>query len=292
MKKLIFLILPFVIVIFVSQRILISPCSQPIYYKIDTVDPKFNLSKDKFIVDSKSAADIWNKAYGDNLLIYDPVKANLSINLIYDERQQLSSQINSLEGQLNNEKGTLDPQIAQFQKDEASFVAKLNDLNSQIAMWNQKGGAPPDVYQQLIQEQKDLQAEADRLNGIAKNLNLTTQSFNAQIGKLNQTVDVFNAAIEQRPEEGIYIGSTNRIEVYFDITQSELIHTLAHEMGHARGLAHVTNTNSIMFSKTNQVLTPSKEDLNELSTVCAKRSVFDILIVRAKTINLTSYFTH
>lgn len=282
MKKLILLVLSFLVVIFVGQRILISACDQPIYYRIDTVDAKFNLSKDKFITDSKNAADIWNKAYGKNLLVFDP-KGNLSINLIYDERQLLNSQINNLEEQINKQKGTLDPQIAQYQKDLESFKAKLADLNNQIESWNQKGGAPPDIYNQLVQEQKDLQAEADRLNAIAKNLNLTTQDFNVQVGKLNQTIDTFNAAIEQRPEEGIYIGDQNRIEVYFDITQNELIHTIAHEMGHAMGLEHTTDPKSVMYSKTNQILIPSKEDLDELKTICAKKSFFDIILSKVKT---------
>lgn len=281
MKKLILLVLSFLIVIFVNQKILISVCDQPIHYRIDTVDGKFNLSKDKFIEDSKKAADVWNKAYGKNLLVFDP-KGNLSINLIYDERQLLNSQINNLEGQINNEKGTLDPQIAQYQKDQISFQKKLVDLNNQIEAWNQKGGAPPDVYNQLIQKQKDLQAEADRLNAEAKNLNLTTQNFNAQINKLNQTIDIFNTAIEQRPEEGIFLGDQNRIEVYFYITQNELIHTIAHEMGHARGLEHTTNPKSVMYSKTNQTVIASKEDLDELKTICAKKNLFEIILSRVK----------
>lgn len=282
MKKLIFLIISFFIVIFVGQRIFLSPCDWPIRYRIDTVDVKFLLSKDKFIEDSQKAADIWNKAYGKNLLVFDP-KGNLSINLIYDERQLLNFQISNLQGQINNEKGALDPQTSQYQKDVISFNAKLADLNNQIETWNQKGGAPPDVYNQLIREQKDLQLEADALNTAAKNLNLATQNFNAHVGKLNHTVDTFNEAIEQRPEEGIYIADQNRIEVYFNITQSELIHTIAHEMGHALGLEHTPNPKSIMYSKTNRILIPAKEDLDELKTICEKKNLFDVILSKVKS---------
>ncbi len=288
MKNLIFIILSFYIVIFVGQRILLSPCDRPIRYRVDTVDVKFNLAKDKFIEDSKKAGDIWNKAYGKSLLVYDP-QGNLSINLIYDQRQLLNSQINKLQGQIYNEKGTLDPQIIEYQKGVASFNAKLADLNNQIETWNQRGGAPPDVYNQLIQEQKDLQLEADTLNATAINLNLTTQNFNAQVGKLNQTVDTFNEAIEQRPEEGIYIADQNRIEVYFYITQNELIHTIAHEMGHGLDLEHTTNPKSIMYSKTNQIIIPAKEDLDQLKTICAKKNLFDIILSRLKLVNVNLF---
>lgn len=276
-KKAILLILPLIIIYFLGTKILISACDTPIHYRIDIVDPKFNLSKDQFTIDTKKAADIWNKAYGKDLFVYDP-RASLSINLIYDQRQFLDSQITNLESQLNNLKGTLDPQIAQYQTDLANFKAKLADLNNQIDSWNKKGGAPPDVYNQLLQEQKSLQAEADRLNVEAKSLNLTTQNFNVQVGNFNNQVNVFNEALTQRPEEGIYIGDTNRIEIYFDITYNELIHTLTHELGHARGLPHTSNPVSIMYPKTNDVIIPAKEDLSELNMVCAKKSLFETIL--------------
>ncbi len=278
-KKIIFIASFFLIIYFAGSRILVSSCDSPIHYRIDMVDTKFNLPKDKFIEDAKKAADIWNKAIDKNLFVYDP-KGDLSINLIYDERQLLNSQINNLEGQINNEKGILDPKIVQFEKDAANFKAKLTDLNNQIESWNKKVEAPTDIYNQLIQEQKDLQIEANALNERSKNLNLTAQKFNAEVGSLNQQIDVFNIAIGERPEEGIYIGDKNRIEIYFDITTPELIHTIAHEMGHARGLDHTTNPKSIMYSKTNEILIPSKEDLDELKFICAKRSLFDTILLK------------
>ncbi len=281
MKKIVFLVLPFVVIIFASQKILISPCDKEIHYRIDTVDDKFKLTRDKFLADTQKAADIWNKAYGKELFVYDP-KGALSVNLIYDTRQLLNSQITNLEEQLNNEKSSLDPQIAQYKKDLENFKSSLADLNNQIDMWNKKGGAPEDVYNGLIQKQKDLQVEADRLNALSKSLNLSTTDFNVQVGKLNQTVDTFNTAIGQRPEEGIYIGTNNRIEIYFNITQNELIHTLAHEFGHARGLGHTMVPASIMYSKSNETITPASADLNELNIVCAQKSIFDIVITEVK----------
>lgn len=282
MKKIFILILAILVLVFVSQNIFVSFCDYPILYKVGTVDNQFNLSKDKFLSDVKKAADIWNKAYGKDIFSYDP-NGKLSINLIYDERQLINSSIITQEGQVNKTQSALDSQVAQYKKDAIAFKMKLTDLNNQIDFWNQKGGAPQDIYDQLIQKQKDLQAEADRLNSIAKNLNLNTESLNAQIGKLNQSVVTFNKVIEQRPEEGIYFGDTNRIEIYYYITQNELIRTIAHEIGHARGLEHTTDPSSIMYPKTNQTIVPTKEDLSELNSICAKKSVYNILFSELKT---------
>ena len=282
MKKIFILILTILVLIFVSQNISISFCDYPILYKVGTVDNQFNLSNDNFLSDVKKAADIWNKAYGKNIFSYDP-NGKLSINLIYDERQLINSNIITQEGQVNKTQSALDSQVAQYKKDAIDFKMKLIDLNNQIDFWNQKGGAPKDVYDQLIQKQKDLQTEADRLNSIAKNLNLKTESLNAQIGKLNQSVVTLNKVIEQRPEEGIYFGDTNRIEIYYYVTQNELVRTIAHEIGHARGLEHTTDPLSIMYPKTNQTIVPTKEDLSELNSVCAKKSIYNILFFELKT---------
>ncbi|HEX9059987.1 MAG TPA: matrixin family metalloprotease [Clostridia bacterium] len=283
MKKILILIVTIVVLIFVSQNISISFCDYPILYKVGTVDTQFNLSNDKFLSDVKKAADIWNKAYGKDIFSYDP-NGKLSINLIYDERQLINSNIINQEGQVNKTQSALDSQVSQYKKDVIAFKMKLTDLNNQIDFWNQKGGAPQDVYDQLIQRQKDLQAEADRLNSIAKNLNLKTESLNAQIGKLNQSVVTFNRVIEQRPEEGIYFGDTNRIEIYYYVTQNELVRTIAHEIGHARGLEHTADPSSIMYPKTNQTIIPTKEDLSELNSVCAKKSIYNILFSELKTV--------
>src|SRR3989344_5147674 len=85
----------------------LHPCDKPITYRIDTVDPKFNLRRDKFAADVDEASKIWNKGQGKNLFVYDP-NGKLSINMIFDERQAENTKINQLDKQLTTEKGNLD----------------------------------------------------------------------------------------------------------------------------------------------------------------------------------------
>lgn len=274
MKKLLLYIAIFALLFLVLRSIIISPCDPPLRYRVDTVDSQFELSRDKFTELVNRAASIWNKAYGKPLFVYDP-EGNLSVNLVYDERQRLNLQIYTTEGQLAQKQTSLDQQIAAYHKDVATFEAKLTALNQQIQEWNDKGGAPEDVYNQLRQEQADLKAEADRLEQTAKTLKISATSFNNQVSTLNKNINTFNATLEERPEEGIFIPRQNRIEIYFHITEAETLHTLAHEFGHAVRLDHNDNPKSIMFFKTNQSITPSPEDLDSLKESCAAYSLLE-----------------
>ncbi|SRR5258708_850047 len=244
------------------------PCEAPLHYKIGYIDQRFHVTSADFLSDAQQAADIWNNAAGKTILVYDQ-QAELSINLKYDQRQSLDTSISQQENSLQSQGNSIKPEISQYQQMVADFKTKAAALNSEIASWNQKGGAPADVFARLTKEQQDLQAESIRLNTMAKQLNLSSQNYNQEVGHLNQTIDTFNAALEQKPEEGLFDPQQNIITIYFSVTKQELIHTLAHELGHALGLEHVNNSKAIMYAYTNQFIVPTKEDVAALKSLCA-----------------------
>ena len=245
-----------------------SPCDKPISYSIGFVDKRFNIKADELKSNIANAANVWNKAEGKQLFIYEP-EGKLQINMVYDQRQALTTQINKLEGQLQDGKQALQPQIDQYNSLLADFKSRLESLNEQIDYWNSRGGAPPDEYDKLVQKQQDLQKEADNLNSLAQKLNLQTTSYNRQVVNLNKTIETFNADLEKKPEEGLYIAGEKRIEIYFNSNQNELEHTIAHEMGHALTLGHNNNPDSIMYPYTSKILKPSSEDIAGLNTACS-----------------------
>ncbi len=252
-----------------------STCDNPISYRLGEIDKQFNISDQEFSDDVANATQIWDKASDKQLFTYNP-KADLSVNLVYDSRQALTNQIQNLESQIDTQKGTIDQQIAQFESDKAAFEKKVADLNSQIAYWNQNGGAPSDVYDKLIQQQRDLKAEAETINQTARTLNQSTVSYNSQINTLDQTINTFNQSLTFKPEEGLYDGRNKTITIYFANNKDELVHTLAHELGHAIGLNHNLNQNSIMFSYSNTSLTPTEDDLKDLTEICRKKSIAEL----------------
>lgn len=254
-----------------------SPCAKPVTYKLGSIDNRFGLTQSDVLQDTKEAADIWNSAYGQPLFAYDP-SAKLTINFVYDQRQELSSQINQLEQKTDADKNSLDPQIDEFNERSQAFDQKAAKLDQEIDYWNSQGGAPEDVYQKLTQEQKDLKTEADQLNELGRRLKQSARDYNNQISQLNQTEDNLKNTLAVKPEEGLWNGNNDTISIYFNNTKAELIHTLAHELGHARGLDHNTNENSIMYPSSTEVISPSVTDLADLKEICRERSDFELIV--------------
>ncbi len=261
---------------FVDSLLYIYPCKEPISYKIGNIDQKFDTSREYLQTTASSAASIWNAAAGKNYFKYNP-SAQISINLIYDERQTYVNQVNELNKKLNTGKESLDSAIAQYQSDAAKFQDRLNKLNEQVTYWNERGGAPSEEYDKLNKEQQVLEEEANRLNATAKILNQSTGAFNVGVRKLNQTVDTLNTLLDTKPEQGIYDPNNNRIDIYFANNQQELIRTIAHELGHARGLDHISNKEALMYFRTTKKAVVTPDDLASLYKYCTKRNVINEL---------------
>lgn len=259
----------------------ISPCDSPLSYRLGQLDPRFNIGKVQAEKDIAQAAEIWNKVTSKKIFKQDS-QAKLTINFIYDERQALSTKIGSQENNLNTDKRTLDSQIADFLKQKADFESKINALNQEITDWNQKGGAPSDVYRQIQEQSQSLRSQGEKLQNLAGALNQKTGSYNYEVKLLNGTVNDFNAVISQKPEEGLYNGAAGTIYIYLNSSQKILIHTLAHELGHALGMSHTTDPNAIMYVYTSANLLPTAADRAELVRACKPKSRLEILVPMIK----------
>lgn len=270
-----------------NQYFTSSICDKPTTYKIGFIDPQFHLSSEDFLADAEDAAKIWNKTtQRKQLFLYNNSDEKaLTINLIFDQRTSLNNQINNLKNQVKQTDQYLQSNINSYQQEAADFKKRLaffntrvNNLSQQIIFWNQKGGGSVIEYQKLIQEQNDLkseqislQNEAQHLNQTARSLNLYTQDYNTNVDELNNTISLFDEALAQKPEGGQFDANKNTIAIYFDNNHNELIHTLAHELGHALGLDHNQNHQSIMYAYTSKTIILSAEDISSLNLVCSKR---------------------
>lgn len=244
-----------------------SECDTPISYKLGILDPKFGLKQTTAMSDIQDAADIWSKYYKKPLFINSST-AILTINFVYDERSALNTQIDQLQNQLGKKNTTLQQQISSYESDAAAFEKKLASFNAQVNQVNRSGGASPELYNSLIAQQSALNQEGNSLNVRAKQLNLSARDYNSNVQNLNQNINQFNQAIVQKPEEGLYNGGNNTITIYFANNRQELVHTLAHELGHALGMLHNDDPLAIMYPYTTSSLSVTAQDKQLLDYVC------------------------
>lgn len=255
------------------QLLSYSPCDTPLPYKLGQLDSRFGLRRSQVLTDITTATGLWSSAYGKQLFVQSS-NAVLTVNFIYDSRQALDTQINTLNSKLTQNNTTLSSQIASYKAEEAAFEQKLAAFQETVAKYNAEGGAPEDVYNQLVSEQQDLESQQNVLQKEAQTLNLSTQNYNNGVSALNSDISQFNSALSKKPEEGLYDGANNTITIYFANNHDELLHTLTHEFGHSLNMQHVPDPQAIMYPYTTTSLRITPDDLAELKKVCQSEPVF------------------
>ncbi len=83
-----------------------SPCETPKTYRIGKIDSKYNMTDSQFKEKINQASKLWSNQYGKELFVYDP-EGDIEINLVYDQRQFLSSQINELNSKVKAQQSDL-----------------------------------------------------------------------------------------------------------------------------------------------------------------------------------------
>jgi len=269
-----------------------SICRKPLAYDIGTLDSQFGISKDKFLKTAQEAEKIWEDGIGKNLFNYQP-SAKFKMNLVFDDRQKTTIEAVGSKEKIETSRQAYDSMVSRYNQvtslykydlgrynaEVIQFETDLAEYNAKVARINGQGGARSNEYQQLEEVRKSLEArqidlaqERTDLNSRARELNELGDQVNSLARELNIEVDVHNQTFGEAREfdQGEY--TREKINIYQFDTIGDLRLVIAHELGHALGINHTENPESIMYylmdKQDTAKPTLTKEDIQAFTDRC------------------------
>jgi chromosome segregation ATPase len=271
------------------------PCTVPLTYSLGTFDTRFEISQSVFLKDVELAENELEKAIGRDLFQYDETKSDISLNLLYDERQQITEVLGDKMADINKDSKTYEyykKQVSdlttQFETQKRAYNAFSEEVGvwadeyeAKVKIFNSNKNATRTAYDGLEKERAALNAKIDELNTMRENLQAVGNELNEAIASLNnfaqnvnQKVAIYNTVVQTSGEEfneGEYISDMNgvRINIYQFDTKEKLIRVLVHELGHAIGMEHIANQNAIMYRlNSGRGTALTQDDVMELRRAC------------------------
>ncbi|HET8578529.1 MAG TPA: matrixin family metalloprotease [Methylomirabilota bacterium] len=270
------------------------PCARPIALRLGQIDERFGLTRNEALEALRQAEELWERALGRSLFTHGPTAA-LTVNLVYDERQQTTQNREQLRESMRKTEAshaavsrsydqwrmTYEGRVRHFETLRAAYQERAQAYNAQVQEWNARGGAPPEVHAGLEAERGRLEAmrrqlESDRaaLEDFAGTVNSLADRGNAIAGAHNRTATTFNAlyGTPRQFHKGEFDGRDITVFEFHDLRDFTLV--LAHELGHALGLGHVNDPTAVMHAVGGeQIVEPlglTAADVAALRSICRR----------------------
>lgn len=246
------------------------PCKEPLTYRFDDLDSRFNITKKELADIMKEVENLWAKALDRDLLNYHK-DGKVAIQLIYSEEQkrmederQFSKRIELKAEEIKVKKQEYQHLAEQYKKMEKEFENKVSKYNQLTESYNnlaQKGSdqnLSEDQLAKLKETERQIKSLESVINRMQRDLESLRKRTNSKSEKLNKLVEEQNEMITTynnrfgdatKFDQGQYVkqGKSESIKIFQFANKAELKTVLAHEAGHALGLQHVNNSKSIMY---------------------------------------------
>ena len=278
------------LIVFVYFNLNKNSCDSPTTYSIGRIDKEFGISREDVQKYTAEASRLWNEALPEKTLLKEGENPDVTINFVFDERQRATIQTQKLKAKIQEQKQNLtetkklindlkseyEKKLSTYNDKKETYETRQSKYNNDVDKWNQKGGAPEKEYNDLIternlldQEYNSLTVSLNELKSLSTKINTYSDTHNETVKEVNAVVDEVNAHVGTEFEEGVFDPNDNSITIYEYENVLGLKRVLSHELGHALGVDHVLNKNSIMYYlNDSNDFKLSNEDTEALKKIC------------------------
>lgn len=245
------------------------PCNRPLGLRIGEIDPQYGITRGTLETAVNAAIEEWHASTGRKWFQLSDA-GELSINLLYDGRQEALEEERAERRRLSGETSTLRARKAQYDATATElsrtftvWKSELEGYNARVAHYNERLHTVPENGQMSGEAVVALEREREELARVLETLTEKREKIQAEIDRSEDERVALNSDVETLSEEtrafqrrfparsfdeGEHLRgmAVHEINIYAYENPDELHLVLLHELGHAIGIKHLSAPGAVM----------------------------------------------